>query len=139
MVPHHRRDDCPPDPDRVDAEVAAEAPVLGRNHRRAHFGWDSVVRQPLAEARPHRHQHLAVGGVDTDHLAEVRPLGEVRIARQISRGDGDRDDHREQAKQGGVGEGLDQSHRAYATSLALAWVNATIARQRDRKGKRRRQ
>src|SRR6478672_11860364 len=65
------------DVDRVDANMATEAAVLGRDHRRPHLRRDMVVAQPLTEARAHRHQNLAVGSADSDHLAEVGPLGQV--------------------------------------------------------------
>jgi hypothetical protein len=58
--------------DRIDAEMRAEAAILHSDHRVAHDGWDLVVGQPFAIARPHRHDHRAVGGVHADHLAVGR-------------------------------------------------------------------
>ena len=85
------------DADRIDADMAAEAPVLDRDHRVAHHRRDLVVGQPFAEARPERHAGPAVGGADPDHLAEVVALGELGIARQIGDRDRDRDDQREKS------------------------------------------
>ena len=100
-----RRGDRAADPDRIDADVAAEAAVLGRDHRRAHFRRDLVVGQPLAEARPDRDQDLAVGGADPDHLPEVAALGEIAVARQIGDRDRDRDDQRQHRQQRRIARG----------------------------------
>ena len=107
----HRRRDRAADPDRVDADMAAEAAVLGRDHRGAHLRRDLVIGQPSAEARSDRDQNLPVGGADPDHLAEVRALGEIGIARQIGARDGDRDDQREKREQGGIGDPFEDAHR----------------------------
>ena len=109
-----RRADRAGDADRVDAEVAAEAAVLGRDHRRPHFRRDLVVGQPFAEARPKRHENLAVGGADADHLPEVGPFGEVRVARQIGAGDRDRDHQRENAEEGRIGQALEDARGTHA-------------------------
>ncbi len=107
VVLDERRADRAADADRIDADMAAEPAVLGRDHRRAHFRRDLVVGQPLAEARPHRDQHLAVGGADPDHLAEVGALGELAVARQIGGRDGDGDDQREQSEQRRISNALE--------------------------------
>ena len=54
--------------DRVDAQVAAEPPVLDRDRRVAHHRGDAIIRQPFTIARPQRHQHRSVGGMNADHL-----------------------------------------------------------------------
>ena len=109
-----RRAERAGDADRIDADVAAEAPVLGRDHRRAHLRRDLVVGQPAAEARAHRHQHLAVGGADADHLAEVGALGELGVARKVGGGDGDRDDEREKAEQRRINKTLQDADQGRA-------------------------
>ena len=39
-----------PDSDRVDTDMAAEPPVLGRDDRGTHLGRDLIVTEPLPEA-----------------------------------------------------------------------------------------
>ena len=83
VVLDHRGADRARKADRVDADMAAEASVFGRDDRRAHLGRDLIIGEPAAEARPERQQHLTVGGADADHLAEVDALGQLAVARQI--------------------------------------------------------
>ena len=70
------------DADRVDADMAAEALVLDRDHRRAHRRRDLVIGQPAAEARPQRDQQGPVGGADPDHLAKVGALAQLLDSRE---------------------------------------------------------
>ena len=86
------------DPDRVDADVTAEALVFDRDHRRAHFRRDLVVLEPAPEARPDRDQYLAVRGPNPDRLAEIGAFLEVGIARQLAVGDADGDREQHQAR-----------------------------------------
>ena len=101
-----RRADRAREPDRIDAEMASEAAVLGGDDRRAHLRRNLLVGEPPAEARPERKQHLPVGGAHADHLTEVGPLGQLAVARQVGRRDADRDDQREDAQDGRIREAL---------------------------------
>ena len=116
----HRRADCPRKADRVHADMAAEAPVFGRDHRGSHLGGNVIVGEPGAEARAHLHQHLAVGGADADHLTEVAALGEVAVARQISRRDRDRDDQAEERKQRRISDAFHDAPEGGPTGAVVA-------------------
>ncbi len=50
VVLGNRRGECTPDSDRVDTDMAAEPPVLGRDDRGTHLGRDLIVTEPLPEA-----------------------------------------------------------------------------------------
>jgi hypothetical protein len=85
--------------DRIDAEVAAKAAILDRDHRVAHHAGDVAIGDPLAVAGAQRHDHRAVGGVNADHLPVGRRL-ELVVARQRSARGVDRDHQRDQRQHG---------------------------------------
>ena len=129
------RSDRAADPDRIDADVASEAPVLGRDHRRPHFGRNLIVGEPLPEARPHRHQHLAVRGAHPDHLPEVVALGQFVVAGEVGGRDRDGDDERQNAEKRGITDALDDRHEGGASFGSGAGRGRAI-RRLDRKLRR---
>jgi hypothetical protein len=96
LDPHPDRTD---DTERVDADVAAEAAVLDRDHRVLHHLGYGVVGHPAPVARPQRDELGAVAGADHDHLSDLAGL-QRPIARQRASRDRDRDDEDHRSEQG---------------------------------------